>query len=476
MTAETDTAAAIREPGSGPPQSSRGVLAALREGVRLLLFRPVHREALPESIAVLVALALVHLALQFGFQVARVGLQGTFNIHELPRAVFLLPLALFCGLACAEAGRDAGLALRVAVAVSALAVALSVPMGLVGLAFAYGWLAFEQPGLGEQLWYTFLLWWIAALAFALAQLVRAAWIARLRAIGYALVILVAPAYWLPAGVLWSLPYEETQSASASGGLVSETAFYAQQDLLNEALEGLAAERPGVEDVYVLTAALYASEDVFMKEVDVIAELLERRFDAAGRTIKLVNNRATLNETPIASLTSVRRALAAIGSRMNAAEDVLVLYLTSHGSVKHQLSVDLWPLELDAIDPHALRAALDDSGIRWRIVIVSACYSGGYVEPLKDERTLIITAAAANRQSFGCGVESDFTYLAKALFDEELRRTHSFEAAFARAKESIAAREKAKGYVPSEPQMHVGGAIRAKLDALERRLAASAGGS
>jgi hypothetical protein len=167
---------------------------------------------------------------------------------------------------------------------------------------------------------------------------------------------------------------------------------------------------------------------------------------------------------------MRRALTAIGERMNPAEDVLVLYLTSHGSEKHRLAVDLWPLQLDAIDPQDLRAALDESGIRWRVIVVSACYSGGYVEPLKDERTLIITAASAKRQSFGCGAASDFTYLAKALFDEELRKTHSFEAAFARAQKSIAAREKEKGFVPSEPQIHVGAQIRDKLKTLERRLA------
>ena len=460
-----------------PPRRGFGVVSALREGVRLLLFRPVRIDALPASIAVLVALALLQLALHFGLQVARVGLHGQFNIGEIPRALFLLPLALFCGLACAEAARDDGLTLKIAVAVSALAVAMSVPMGVVGFAFSYGWLPFEHEGLGEQLWYTFLFWWCAALIFAITGLVRVSLRARLRAIGYVLLFLVAPAYWLPAGSLWTAPYDDTaQNANRGGGLVAETVFYAQQDLLTQAIESLQPERPGIDDIYVLTAALYASEDVFMKEVGVIADLLERRFDAAGRTLRLINNPATLGHTPIASLTSVRRALAAIGERMNAHEDMLVLYLTSHGSEKHRLSVDLWPLQLDAIDPQALRAALDESGIRWRVIIVSACYSGGYVEPLKDARTLIITAASAKRQSFGCGSTSDFTYLAKALFDEELRKTHSFEAAFARAKESIATRERAQGYVPSEPQIHIGAEIREKLKALEGRLGVSASGS
>ena len=453
-----------------------GVFQALAEGVRLLLFRPVRAAQLPESAAVLVALALLQLALQFLLQVARIGLQGEFNIGEIPRALFLLPLALFCGVACAETARDRSLTLKIAVAVSALSIAMSIPMGLVGIAFGRGWLSMEHQGLGEKLWYTFLFWWIAALAFAIIGLVRSTLLVRARALAYTLIFLVAPAYWLPAGALWTPVYDGAPVADRGAGLASEAVFYAQQDLLNQAIEALAPERPGIDDVYVLTAALYASEDVFMKEVGVIAELLERRFDAGGRTIKLINNRATLAHTPIASLTSVRRALAAIGERMNPQEDVLVLYVTSHGSEKHRLSVDLWPLQLDAIDPQALRLALDESGIRWRVIIVSACYSGGYVEPLKDSRTLIITAASATRQSFGCGAESDFTYLAKALFDEELRKTHSFETAFERARESIAAREKAKGFVPSEPQIHVGADIRDKLKMLERRLAVSASGS
>jgi hypothetical protein len=82
----------------------------------------------------------------------------------------------------------------------------------------------------------------------------------------------------------------------------------------------------------------------------------------------------------------------------------------------------------------------------------------------------MTAADARRQSFGCGAESDFTYFGKALFDEELRRTWSFAEAFERARAAIAQRERAGKYEPSNPQMHVGGAMAAKLRAVESRLA------
>ncbi len=58
-------------------------------------------------------------------------------------------------------------------------------------------------------------------------------------------------------------------------------------------------------------------------------------------------------------------------------------------------------------------------------MVSACYAGGFIEPLKDDRTLVITAADAHHTSFGCGAESDFTYFGKAYFDQALRATYSF---------------------------------------------------
>jgi hypothetical protein len=109
--------------------------------------------------------------------------------------------------------------------------------------------------------------------------------------------------------------------------------------------------------------------------------------------------------------------------------------------------------------------LDTSGIRWRIVVVSACYSGGFIDALKNDRTLVITASDASHASFGCGSESDFTYFGKAYFDQALRKQHSFIAAFEDARRIIAERELGEGRTPSNPQMYVGSAIRGKLQAM-----------
>jgi hypothetical protein len=106
-----------------------------------------------------------------------------------------------------------------------------------------------------------------------------------------------------------------------------------------------------------------------------------------------------------------------------------------------------------------------------VIVISACFSGGFIEPLKDDNTLIITAADAFHSSFGCEYDSDYTWFSQAFYDEALSETFSFVEAFEAAKEAVRDRERAEGYPPSNPQISVGSAMRKKLAALEKRLAA-----
>jgi hypothetical protein len=207
----------------------------------------------------------------------------------------------------------------------------------------------------------------------------------------------------------------------------------------------------------------------MKEIEVITKLFDERFDTRGRSVALINNSKTVETVPIATRTALERAVKQIALRMNKDEDVLFLYLTSHGSEKHDLSVDFWPLQLDEINPEAVRKILNDAGITWRVVAVSACYSGGYIEPLKDENTVIITSSDANSSSFGCSSDSNFTYFGEAYFDTALRKSYSFIEPFAEVKEAIVKRERDESEKPSNPQIHIGAAARKQLEKLENRL-------
>ena len=144
--------------------------------------------------------------------------------------------------------------------------------------------------------------------------------------------------------------------------------------------------------------------------------------------------------------------------------VLVLLLTSHGSHDDGIAVVNGGLPLNDLQPDDLRSALDESGIKWRVIIVSACYAGIFVDPLKSDSTLVITAADADHTSFGCADDRDLTYFGEAFLRDALPSAPSIEAAFTRARALIATREKAEKLTPSNPQMFVGPAIRQKLAA------------
>ena len=126
-------------------------------------------------------------------------------------------------------------------------------------------------------------------------------------------------------------------------------------------------------------------------------------------------------------------------------DVVMVYLASHGSHDHHLAAAQPPLSLVELTPAGLRQMLDDAGINWRIVVVSSCFSGGYIDPLKDDRTLVITASQSDRVSFGCGDRSEATFFGEAFFQQRgSRRADSFESAFEIAKKRVDERGKSEG--------------------------------
>jgi hypothetical protein len=249
----------------------------------------------------------------------------------------------------------------------------------------------------------------------------------------------------------------------------ETLLYRQPVLLDETLGRLRPQRKRHADLFYVGFASFATEDVFSIEVDYIKRLFDERFGTLGHSVNLVNHLDTLEDTPLASATNLATALKRIGKIMDREEDVLFLYLTSHGSSDHKLAVEFWPLPLNDITPQQLKAMLDEAGIKWRVIVVSACYSGAFVDVLKGPHTLVATAAAQDRTSFGCGSESDFTYFGEAVFKEQLQRQFSMISAFKSAAVSIAEREQREKIEASRPQLWVGKSIEPYLADMEKSL-------
>ncbi|MDQ6646840.1 MAG: C13 family peptidase [Pseudomonadota bacterium] len=242
----------------------------------------------------------------------------------------------------------------------------------------------------------------------------------------------------------------------------EQVLYAQPRMLRDALAKLTPRVPGRPNLYVVSFAGDGAEDVFRNEAEYSSSLFTRRFGATTHTLVLENNPASLTTHPLASWSNLEAALTGLHQVMQPDQDILLLYLTTHGSHGHTLLVDMDPLPLDQIGAPDLADILAAHHFKWKVVVVNACYSGGFVPSLRGPGTLVLTAARSDRSSFGCGNDSDITYFGHAWLVDALNRTDSFVDAFHQASSEIARWEKHDRLTPSEPQIDIGSGIEDQL--------------
>ncbi len=325
-------------------------------------------------------------------------------------------------------------------------------------------------------WYWYLLYGLSIiiLIWFLISLLRAVHLytplSKLKYVAIGLIIFVL--YFIPAsyfseqmGTFWYASYDEDSAEEENpyDKVNVEDVFYQQFEMIYSLNNDLLKERQDKTDLYFLGFSSYATQDVFYKEVKYAKNLMDSRFDTSGRSALLINHLKTYETEPLANTHNLKIMLDGMSEHMNVEQDILFLYLTSHGGKKHNLSVDFWPLDLNDLTPEVLKKQLDDSGIKWRVIVVSSCYSGGYIKPLEDDHTLIFTASAADKQSFGCSNENEFTWFGEAIFKFALNKNTSFIDAFEQAKRYIQDKEKAEKVEASLPQLSIGKKIADKLN-------------
>lgn len=236
-------------------------------------------------------------------------------------------------------------------------------------------------------------------------------------------------------------------------------------LIEAAIDALPAQRPGMVDLYAVGFAGDGTEDVFRNEVGYFSTLATDRLEARG-VATLVNHVDSLERRPAALATyeNLQDMLDGIAGRMDVEEDVLLLYLTMHGTPEHELALVFPPFVEDALIPEDLRTLLDESGIRNRVLVISACYSGGFIRELRGPDTLVITASRADRPSFGCGADSSVTWFGRAWMVEGLNRDADFAVAFRHARNRIGEWERKEKIEASFPQISQGERIASRLAA------------
>lgn len=353
----------------------------------------------------------------------------------------------------------------------------TLPMAVLGLALSAagarewlpGWWV-ESDELGWGIFGVFWLWLLLAAWRITAAVNHSRWVC------VGVLVCVGAVQSADTWLLRTRFWQEVPTAQAEPDtlVLSQEVFETQQSLLAQALQGIRPASPAEGDaphVFGLVYAPYA-QDVFLRESAMVQEVLESRFAAQGRVLRLLNHPTTAGAVPWATTRNLQQSLRALAQAMDLQRDVLVVYLTSHGGADFKLAALNWPLEVPDLTAQELRTQLDSVGIRNRVIAVSACYSGGWVEPLEGDTTLVMTAADKDHTSYGCGSRSELTFFGRAVFDEQLRqKTLSFEDAFRASVPLIAQREvegkKTDGF--SNPQISVGTGIKVVLARLEQAL-------
>jgi len=235
----------------------------------------------------------------------------------------------------------------------------------------------------------------------------------------------------------------------------------QPALLQEAFARLDSQPKGGTDIYAVGVAGWWDQDVFRKELDGAFGAISKVLPVSGRTVRLINRPETTAEVPLASRANIAAAVHAVAARMNKEDDVLVLAVTTHG-VPGAIMLQMPGGDQVGLRPNDFAWLLDREGIKNRVVVVSACYSGVFVRPLANDNTIVITAADEKNTSFGCGAGRAWTYFGDAFFNQGLRPGADFKRAFDHARTLITGWERLDRLPPSNPQGHFGRALMEKL--------------
>jgi len=321
-------------------------------------------------------------------------------------------------------------------------------------------------------------WWIGAVAAIFrssgigpyqSPIFRAFWLSVLA--GMAIVVLpafptfVGGDFKLSSYNVWEWGYAKffKPDADEAPPIDAAAVELSQPHLLEAEMKKLLPERKGTTDIYAIGIAGWSAQDVFIRELNGGLSALNRSLGMDRGAIRLINHRDTLETSPVASRMNFAAAVHAVAGVMNRDEDVLVVFITSHGGPTG-VGLYLGDAVNVVLGPDHVASVLDREGIRNRVVIVSACYSGVFIKPLASPNSVVLTAADEDSPSFGCSNERDWTYFGDAFFNQSLGEGVSLEGAFENAKVKISQWEARDDLPPSSPQGHFGAAISEKLAA------------
>lgn len=182
------------------------------------------------------------------------------------------------------------------------------------------------------------------------------------------------------------------------------------------------------------------------------EAMRAKLAARGvRDIRVLTSDAAANpRLPVATAANVSNALRAPGG------EACLAFITSHGD---ETGFVLRSAR-GTVGPSTLDSALDAGcGSRPTVVVVSACHSGVFLTSgMRQPNRIVLTAAAADRVSFGCGAGDQYTYFDQCLL-QQFDGVATWEQLAQRTRSCVENLERRMGVGrASQPQAFVGAAV------------------
>jgi len=431
----------------------------LAAGLRLAFFLPTERASFRVSPGQLLFVVILSAAIDIDADWARAGHEVRFSLLGLHGELFALGLLMVSSALIAVLRRDREFFLALPIVLLASFPAIQVVHLLPDLPRA-------EPVVSEATRRFFeygVLAWMTLLAmravFVCVDPQRAH--RRFWSVAGAAIV-VAPLWFAPLlGPLdpWWREIDALNDPDAINP-ASEAVLAAQEFMMDRELDRLEDERPGTADLYFVGFAPDARRAGFVADVDAAQRAMDERWNTSGRSVTLVNSPLTVAERPFASITHLRKVLLEIGDIVNVDEDVVMVYLTGSSGADHTLNAVNPPLDLIGLSPQGLRQLLDAAGIRWRVIVVSTCNAGAWMDALQDDETLVIASSAADASGEDCAGSLRPTAFGSAFFDG-MRHSDDFTRAFEAARRQLAER-----HAP-DPVMSMGSAIAERLKSLQR---------
>ncbi len=225
-------------------------------------------------------------------------------------------------------------------------------------------------------------------------------------------------------------------------------------------------------VWLAGFAMNSTSPAFQGDLELVSRRLS---DLGGTVLKYEHSNEPRMKTlryPFANPQTLHGSLLHITEHARA-DDIVVLFISSHGS-RRALSVNAAQKDYPPLTAARLFAELAPLGDRPTVVILSACFSGSFIPALQRDTHIVLTAASADRASFGCAVHDRNTFFIEELLANDFDASRSLVQLMFHAKSRIELREDRLGLPHSEPQLSVGRRVQWLADLPLREWFASAG--